>query len=127
MDEQWALEKIEAFDAWDISTGSSEVLVGVVDSGIDSSHEALASQIYTTSNPSDTLHREFSGFLGEGIPVENPIDDCGHGTHVAGIIAAESNNVGIVGEPQGNTAELIEWLLSPQGQELIEKCGYARI
>ena len=31
------------------------------------------------------------------------------------------------GEPQGNTAELIEWLLSPQGQTLIEKCGYARI
>ena len=84
LDEQWAVDKIQLPQAWDTTTGSSTVLVGVVDSGIDRSHPDLYSRVNTA------MSRDFTS--GYGVPVTSVTDPTGHGTHVAGIIGAVGNN-----------------------------------
>lgn len=77
---QWAVDKIQLPDAWDITTGSNTIRVGVIDSGIDASHPELQNRV----------NRELSqGFIDSVSPLVDPI---GHGTHVAGIIGAQGNN-----------------------------------
>ncbi len=53
--EQWALSKIQAFDAWDITLGSDTVLIGIIDTGIDYDHVDLTSKIY--NNPGEMGYR----------------------------------------------------------------------
>ncbi len=77
---QWALDSINLYDAWDITTGNSTVSIGVVDSGIQNTHADLDGHI------NDILSEDFSGSNFPWYVTE------GHATHVAGIIGAESNN-----------------------------------
>ena len=80
---QWSLGKILAPEAWDINKGSQSAKIAILDSGIDEDHEDLKNKIdlrvnLTSSQTNDDLY--------------------GHGTHVAGIAAAETNNLlGIAG------------------------------
>lgn len=81
---QWSPRKTRAELAWDVTTGSSQVVVAVVDTGVDPAQPDL------------------SGKLGPGFDfVSNDADardDNGHGTDVAGIVAASSNNgIGVAG------------------------------
>jgi type VII secretion-associated serine protease mycosin len=81
---QWNLPLIGMEQSWEISQGRSDVTVAVVDTGIDLNHP------------------EFQGKLVDGHNIiedtNNPQDDNGHGTHVAGVIAAKTNNAtGIAG------------------------------
>jgi subtilisin family serine protease/subtilase family serine protease len=79
---------IDAPEAWAISTGSSSVTVAVIDSGIDYTHPDLAANY---AGGDDFV-------FGDG----DPMDDHGHGTHVAGIIAAALGNLtGTPAEPEG--------------------------
>jgi len=83
---QWGLPKISAPAAWDVSTGSSDVVIAVVDTGIDLDHPDLScpGKLMTGYN-----------FVS---PAQPPDDDHGHGTHVAGIAAACTNNAtGVAG------------------------------
>ena len=96
---QYALERINAEQAWDITTGSMSVVVGVVDTGIDGTHPDLINNLWVNPNPNqngylDDIHGyNFTGRIG-GVPT----DMSGHGTHVAGIIGAKGNNgIGISG------------------------------
>lgn len=77
-DYQWNLPIIGLESGWDISEGSENVIVAVVDTGVDLEHP------------------DFQGQLVQGYNVvedtNNPDDDNGHGTHVAGIISAATNN-----------------------------------
>jgi parallel beta-helix repeat protein len=85
---QWGPAKIEAEYAWNITIGNPSVLVAVVDTGIDRSHPDLAANYVPLGY--DWINNE-----------PNPVDDNGHGTHVAGIIAAVINNgIGIAGLAQ---------------------------
>ena len=84
---QWAIDKIGLPDAWDVTTGSSTVRVGVIDTGIDASHPDLANRV------NQTLSRCFTTAFNTGTE-----DIHGHGTMVAGIIGAQGNNsIGMVG------------------------------
>ena len=75
---------IDAPEAWDIHTGSPEVIVAVVDTGVDYNHRDLQGNMWTDSN----------GYYGYDFfnDDNDPMDDNGHGTHCAGIIAADGNN-----------------------------------
>lgn len=95
---QWALPKIGVPYAWEQTQGSQDILVAVVDSGIDYNHPDLKGQIV---NGLDFMAEIPTGPNGEGSPDvvdEDPMDQMGHGTHVAGIINALPNNrTGIAG------------------------------
>ncbi|WP_376788680.1 S8 family peptidase [Thermoflexus sp.] len=82
---QWNLPKIRAPQAWDVSTGSSSVVIAIVDTGVDYTHPDLTSMRLRLGW--DFVHND-----------SDPMDDEGHGTHVAGIAGANTNNgVGIAG------------------------------
>jgi thermitase len=85
---QWGPQKIAADWAWNTTGGDRSVLVAVVDTGIDYNHPDLAANYGPLGY--DWVNND-----------PNPMDDYGHGTHVAGIIAAAINNsIGIAGLAQ---------------------------
>jgi subtilisin family serine protease len=82
---------ISAAKAWDITTGSSQVIVAVIDTGVDYTHPDLTANILRDSSNKvvgyDYVNND-----------SDPMDDYGHGTHCAGTIGAAGNNgVGVVG------------------------------
>ncbi len=91
---------IRATQAWDFSTGSSDVVVAVIDSGIRATHIDIINNLWTNPAevPGDGVDNDFNGYIDDviGIDAKNltgdPADCNGHGSHVAGIIGAEGNN-----------------------------------
>ena len=102
----WGMGAIKAPEAWDLGTGSQEVVVGVVDSGIDYEHPDLKQNIWTNPGeiPGNGIDDDGNGYIDDvhGWDFVNrdsdPADDLGHGTHVAGTIGAVGNNgLGVTG------------------------------
>ena len=100
---------IKAYVAWESSTGSDDVIVAVSDTGVDTTHPDLTRNIYT--NPGEIagngVDDDHNGFVddvhGYSVASQSPdVDDVvGHGTLMAGLIAAEiNNNIGIAGVAQ---------------------------
>ena len=82
----WGMEKIDAPSAWDITTGDSSVMVAVIDSGVNYTHEDLV------DNVNESLGYDFVDNRTDAMDVN------GHGTFVSGIIGASANNgIGVVG------------------------------
>jgi thermitase len=75
---QWAWGVINAYQAWDVTRGSSSTVVAVVDTGIQANHPDLDAKVVLGYDYIDNDN--------------NPADGNGHGTHVAGTVAAETSN-----------------------------------
>lgn len=107
----WGLNNIGAFgvdiepeEAWDITTGSRDVIVGVLDTGVLYSHNELEDQMWENPGevPGDEIDNDENGYVDDVYGMNalsnggDPLDDEGHGTHVAGTIAAAANSGGPV-------------------------------
>lgn len=96
---------IDAPEAWDLTFGDSNVIIAIVDSGVDIYHPDLAANMW--QNPFESANGvddDGNGYIDDifGIDTVNddsdPIDDFGHGTHIAGTIGAVGDNaIGVAG------------------------------
>ncbi|MYF56849.1 S8 family serine peptidase [Candidatus Poribacteria bacterium] len=116
--EQWSLPAMKLPEAWTIEKGNKNVVIAIVDSGIDYRHDDLANKIWVNQDeiPDNEIDDDENGYVddihgwdftdapnlqaeGDSIEDDNePIDESGHGTHVAGIAGAlPDNGIGIAG------------------------------
>lgn len=123
---------VDAPEAWEITTGSPNVIVAVIDTGVMHTHKDLRSSMWVNPGeiPGNNIDDDRNGFIDDVHGYDfvardgDPMDENMHGTHVAGIIAAQGGNgVSIVGvapgvkiiglrvlnaNGEGDTAEVIE-------------------
>jgi subtilisin family serine protease len=98
---QWSLAKIQAAQAWDTCRGGSEVVVAIIDTGVDYDHRDLQGNLWMNEaerNGEPDVDDDKNGYVDDihGYnfidDTNDPMDDHGHGTHCAGIVAAVGNN-----------------------------------
>jgi thermitase len=123
---QWNLTKVKAPAAWDITTGNDRVVIAVVDSGIDLNHPDLKDKVWKNPKeiPDNGLDDDRNGYVDDvqGWDFVNwdgkPQDDYGHGTFVASIAAAATNNgIGMAG---------VSWGAEIMPVKVIDEQGYSR-
>jgi subtilisin family serine protease len=113
---------IDAPEAWDKTTGSSNVIAAVIDTGIDYNHPDLAANIWVNPNEiKDGVDNDGNGYVDDihGINAitgsGDPLDDNGHGTHCSGTIGAVGNNgMGVVG---------VNWNVKLMGTKFLNASG----
>lgn len=118
----WAMPKIGAPAAWNSTTGSRSVVVGVVDTGIDYTHPDLAANVWSTTTGFTLNVNGLSVTCAAGTHgfnaitnTCNPADDESHGTHVSGTIGATGGNgLGVVG---------VNWTTSIMGLKFLNAQG----
>jgi subtilisin family serine protease len=114
---------IDAERAWNVSTGSSDVMVAVIDTGVDYTHPDLAANIWT--NPGEIagngIDDDSNGYIDDihGWDFRNgdndPFDDHGHGTHCSGTIGAIGDNgIGVAG---------VNWDVTIVGLKFLSSAG----
>jgi thermitase len=103
---QWGPQKIQASLAWDFCTGDPSVVIAVVDWGVDLQHPDLQAKMWTNPGeiPDNGIDDDGNGYIDDLYGWDfaywdnDPQDDYYHGTHVAGIAAAATDNgVGVAG------------------------------
>ncbi len=102
----YGMTKISAPQAWDITTGSTAVVIANIDTGAKYTHEDLAANMWTNSGEinNNGLDDDGNGFVDDYYGYDfffndgDPADENGHGTHTSGTLGAVGNNsVGVVG------------------------------
>lgn len=102
----WGMTNIHAPAAWDVYTGDANLVVAIIDTGIDYNHQDLAANIWT--NPGEVANNgiddDGNGYVDDihgwdwAYGDNNPLDVHGHGSHTGGTVGAVGNNgVGVVG------------------------------
>jgi len=120
----YGLTKIAAPSAWDLSTGSSAVVVADIDTGLKYTHEDIAGNAWI--NPGEIagngVDDDANGFVDDIYGADfyyndsNPADEHGHGTHTAGTIGAMGNNLlGVVG---------VNWSVKIMAIKIYDSDGY---
>jgi len=103
---QWGMSKIRAPLAWDVATGDFGIAIAILDTGVDLNHPDLAANLWQNFGEiaGNGVDDDGNGYVDDrrGWDVIHhdgyPMDDHGHGTHVAGIAGAVGNNgVGVAG------------------------------
>lgn len=111
VDAQWALSKVALEQAWETNQGSKDVVVAVIDTGVDTNHPDLKQNIWINQDEiaDNGIDDDNNGFVDDIVgwdfwgDDDSPMDDVGlrnpgHGTHCAGVIGAvPNNNIGISG------------------------------
>jgi subtilisin family serine protease len=136
----YGMQKISAPLAWDLATGSANTVVAVIDTGIKYDHEDLAANMWR--NPGEIWHNgiddDGNGFVDDYYGYDffyndsDPLDENGHGTHVAGTIGAVgNNNLGVVGV-NWNVRLMAIKIYSPAGTDttsamLVNAYNYVRM
>jgi len=96
---QWNMPHVGLEGAWDTTTGAEDIVIAVIDTGVDLAHPDLAGKLVAGY---DYVNDD-----------SNPSDDNGHGTHVAGIAAAATNNsIGVAGVSWGSKIMPVKVLAS---------------
>jgi len=121
----WGLKKIDANDAWDIHTGSSNIIVAVIDTGVNYTHPDLASNMWKNQaelNGTSGVDDDNNGYIDDIYGYDfctyggkqrdsDPMDDQGHGTSCAGIIGAVgNNNKGVTGVCWNVRIMALKWM-----------------
>ena len=96
---------ISAVSAWALTLGRPEIVVGVIDTGVDYNHPDLANSMWVNPGeiPNNGIDDDGNGWVDDVHGMDgfdddgDPMDEQRHGTHVAGTIAASDNNQGVVG------------------------------
>ncbi|WP_435355111.1 S8 family serine peptidase [Emticicia sp. SJ17W-69] len=99
---QWSLSKIRAFEAWNINSGLNDVIVAVVDNAIQTNHADLQANMLAGKDVSD----------GDNDP-NPPNETFSHGTHVAGILSAVSNNAIGIASASNNRIKILPVKATP--------------
>jgi thermitase len=88
----WGLAESKVFSAWTLEEDNADVVVAVIDTGVDFTHKSLAANAW--HDPAE----HYSDIYGWNFVNNhaNPVDDHGHGTHIAGIISAVAHHVSIM-------------------------------
>jgi serine protease len=137
---QWGLDKIDAQEAWDLETGSPDVIVAIIDSGTDWSHEDMGygtdsyQNIYLNNAENDWVNPNIPGGDGVDNDMNGYVDDWKgwdfadddndsrstheHGTKVAGLLGAKTHNgKGICGVAGGWNNEGVKMMILGVGHE----------
>jgi len=130
---------IDAPEGWDILSDASSVIVAIIDTGVRYTHEDLAANMWVNPGeiPADGIDNDGNGIIDDVHGFNsinntgNPLDDNGHGTHVAGIIGAVGNNgIGVTGVAW-NVELMALKFLSADGSgtlsDVIKCIDYARV
>ena len=116
-------QDIDADQAWDKTVGKKNMVAAVIDTGVDYKHPDLAANIWTNPGeiPGDRLDNDGNGFVDDvhGFDFVNwdsdPMDQLGHGTHVAGTIGAVGNNSQGVTGVSWNTSIMVIQIFGASG------------
>jgi subtilisin family serine protease len=122
--EQWYIPAIKADLVWEQTTGDSSQVIAILDTGVDTEHPDLKNKIWRNPDeiPGNSKDDDGNGLVDDYMGWDyinndnNPMDDNSHGTHVAGIAAAEANNgIGIAG---------VNWKAKIMPVKVFQSSGY---
>ena len=128
---------VNAERAWELTKGSRDVVVAVIDTGIDYNHPDLVNQMWVNEGeiPGDGIDNDGNGYIDDvhgwnaALDTGNPMDGNDHGTHCAGTIGAEHNNgMGVAGVMSDVRMMGIKFLTDEGGGSLadaVEAIDYA--